>query len=180
MSAPAAKISVWAGERFACVKLQGRANFTSSIDFKELVTQLQDRGFTFFVIELSECSLMDSTFLGVLAGIGLKLARSDGDPDGPRLELRNANARITELLENVGVLHLFKTSEGDLGSLEALEACAQRSAPASRAEVTEICLKAHKLLMEINPENVPRFKDVAKFLAEDLERLQAASPPPKS
>jgi len=75
---------------------------------------------------------------------------------------------------------LFKTSEGDLGSLEALEACAQRSAPASRTEVTEICLKAHKLLMEINPENVPRFKDVAKFLAEDLARLQAASPPPKS
>ena len=36
--------------------------------------------------------------------------------------------------------------------------------------LTTASLEAHKLLMKINPENVPRFKDVAKFLEEDLER----------
>jgi hypothetical protein len=27
--------------------------------------------------------------------------------------------------------------------------------------------------MDINPANVPKFNEVAKFLAEDLEKLQA-------
>jgi hypothetical protein len=27
--------------------------------------------------------------------------------------------------------------------------------------------------MDINPANVPKFKEVAKFLTEDLEKLQA-------
>lgn len=177
MNSPAAQISVLAGQRFACVKIKGRANFTSSIDFNTLVTQLRERGFTYFVIELSECSLMDSTFLGVLAGFGLKMIPKNGAAaNGACVELRNPNARIAELLENVGVLHLFKTSEGELASPETLEACAHQTTEASREELTRTCLEAHKLLMEIHPENVARFKDVTKFLAEDLAKLQAAGP----
>lgn len=173
MSTPAAKISVWVGDRCACVKIQGRANFTSSPDFNALITRLRERGFTHFVLELSECTLMDSTFLGVLAGLGLKLPRAEGDPDGPGLDLRNASSRITELLENVGVLHLFKTSLGELTVPATPEACGESSAPASRAELARICLQAHEQLMAINPDNVARFKDVTKFLAEDLARLEA-------
>jgi hypothetical protein len=29
--------------------------------------------------------------------------------------------------------------------------------------------------MNLNPENVSRFKDVAKFLAEDIDRLQGGA-----
>jgi len=179
MSAPAAKLSVCVGDRCACVKIQGRATFASSIDFAAVVTRLQDRGCTHFLIELSECSLMDSTFLGVLAGIGLKLPRNESDPDSPGLELHNANARITELLENIGVLHLFKTSEGPPISSEALEPCAEPSARVSRADLTRTCLRAHQLLMTLNSENVARFKDVTKYLAEELANLEG-TPPPKS
>jgi len=32
---------------------RGRANFTSSMDFNALVTQLREQGFTHFTIELS-------------------------------------------------------------------------------------------------------------------------------
>lgn len=176
MNSPAAQISVLAGKRFACVKIQGRANFTSSIDFNALVTQLRERGFTYFVIELSECTLMDSTFLGVLAGFGLKTAQNDAAPEIHHVELRNANPRISELLENIGVLHLFKTSEGELASPETLEACAHQPVASSRVELTRACLEAHELLMTLNPENVARFKDVTKFLAEDLARLQGEKP----
>ena len=177
MSSPAAKLSVCVGDRCACVKIQGRATFASSMDFAAVVTRLQERGCTHFLLELSECSLMDSTFLGVLAGIGLKLPRNESDPDCPGLELHNANARITELLENIGVLHLFKTSEGPPISLDALEPCAETSAPASRSDLTRTCLRAHEMLMSLNSENVARFKDVTKFLAEELARLEGALPP---
>src|SRR5277367_1755719 len=69
-----ARMSVLVGNRFACIKISGRANFTSSIDFKNVLTELYQEGFRYFVLELSECILMDSTFLGVLAGAGLKLS----------------------------------------------------------------------------------------------------------
>lgn len=176
MNSPAAQISVLAGKRFACVKIKGRANFTSSIAFNSLVTQLHERGFTYFVIELSECSLMDSTFLGALAGFGLKTVPGSGEPSTHCVELRNTNARIVELLENLGVLHLFKTSEGELASPEILEACAYQPVESSREDLTRACLEAHELLMAINPENVARFKDVTKFLAEDLSRLTGEKP----
>jgi hypothetical protein len=42
-----------------------------------------------------------------------------------------------------------------------------------KAEAARTCLEAHQTLMNINPANVPRFKDVTKFMAEDLKRLQA-------
>ena len=123
---------------------------------------------------------MDSTFLGVLAGFGLKLAQVNGQPVGQGVELRNPNARIEELLENVGVLHLFKISAGELAAPETLEACAHQPVSATREDLTRTCLAAHELLMAINPENVARFQDVAKFLAEDLAKLQSSAVPSKS
>jgi len=172
MNTPAANLLVLVGEHFACIKIVGRANFTLSIDFKTLLTGLRQKGYDFFVIELSECMLMDSTFMGVLAGFGLKMSQAEGNAAAHPIELRNPNARVSELLENLGVLHLFKVTEGPLTAPEALETCATDAAHPSRAEVTRACLEAHQTLMEIHPENVARFKEVTRFLAEDLQKLE--------
>lgn len=64
MTTPAARLLVLVGEQFACIKIVGRATFTSSIDFKTLTSQLLQKGYRYFVLELSECQFMDSTFLG--------------------------------------------------------------------------------------------------------------------
>jgi anti-anti-sigma regulatory factor len=173
MNTPSANLMVMVGKQFACIKIAGRANFNLSVDFKTLVSELQRKGYSYFVLELSECVLMDSTFLGVLAGFGLKMNQPAGDVPAPTLELRNANARITDLLENLGVLHLFKVAEGPVAATGTLEPCAPPPTPASRVEITRACLEAHQTLMEINPENVARFKEVTKFLAEDLSKLQS-------
>jgi anti-anti-sigma regulatory factor len=164
---------VMVGDKFACVKIVGRANFNSSVDFRTLISQLREKGYSCFILELSECALMDSTFLGVLTGFGLKLnPAQEANHDGA-VELRNANARITDLLENLGVLHLFKMTQGDLNPVNGE---AQPAAPcnASKVEVTEACLEAHRTLMDVNPQNVAKFKDVTQFLAEDLKRMKAA------
>lgn len=175
MSTAAAKLLVLVGEQFACIKLVGRANFSSSIDFKTLLNELLHRGYSYYVLELSECLLMDSTFLGVLAGFGLKMNQ---DPEGePSIELLNPNARISELLENLGVLHLFKISQGPLVVPEQTELQSHTPGNPTREEITHACLEAHRTLMEINPANVSRFKDVTRFLAEDLKRLRGESKP---
>ncbi len=163
---------VLAGKRFVCIKITGRANFNLSVDFKRLVIGLRQQGYAYYLIELSECVLMDSTFLGVLAGLGLKVNQSEAGAPLQVVELRNPNARLTELLENLGVLHLFKVTQGPLSTPEAVQVCAPEPGHPSRAELTRACLEAHQTLMEINPENVARFKEVAKFLAEDLQKLE--------
>ncbi len=171
---PSARMSVFVGQQFACVKIAGRANFSSSIDFRTLLNELLNRDFRYFVLDLSECLLMDSTFLGVLAGFGLKLR--GGEPDASQaIELLNPNVRISELLENLGVLHLFKVTQGPAsvsGTAQPLETCA--AAP-TKTELTQACLEAHQTLMQLDPANLARFKDLTQFLAEDLKKLKAGA-----
>ena len=137
---------VLVGKEFACIKISGRANFNLSVEFKTLITELQRKGYAFFVLELSECVLMDSTFLGVLAGLVLKTHQPAGDLPGPTLQLRNANARIMDLFENLGVLHLFKIAEGPVTAAESLETCAPSAEPASRVRQKGIpCVVGRRL-----------------------------------
>jgi anti-sigma B factor antagonist len=175
MNVPSAKMSVSVGDRCACVKIIGRANFTSSIDLRTLVDELLRKGYTHFVLELGECTLMDSTFLGVLAGFGLKINGPQGGSNGRTLELFNPTPRIEELLESLGVLHLFKITRGQVKATENAPALEVSHTPASREEITRTCLDAHELLMHLHPGNVSRFKDVARFLAEDLKKLKPES-----
>ena len=42
----------------------------------------------------------------------------------------------------------------------------------TKEEISRNCLQAHELLMRINPDNIPKFKEVTQFLAEDLRRMK--------
>ncbi|MEY2466157.1 MAG: hypothetical protein QOD03_678 [Verrucomicrobiota bacterium] len=173
MSAPSGKISVSVGQKCAFIKIEGRANFNSSVDFKILLDELLNKGYSLFVLDVTHCVLMDSTFLGVLAGFGLKINAAQADNVSRTIELFNPNARIAELLENLGVLHLFKVVNGEVVCPEKTEPADVTTTNASRETVTRTCLEAHQTLMDINPDNVSRFKDVAQFLAEDLKKMKS-------
>jgi anti-sigma B factor antagonist len=170
MSTPPGKLSVLVCKSFACVKIAGRANYVSSPDFKTLLTELLAKGYRRFIIDLSECVLMDSTFLGVLAGFGLKMPPGGSDQQG--IELRNANARVAELLENLGVTRLFEMTGGALQLPGDIKNGTSEPPNPTYAEIARTCLEAHQTLMTMNPENAARFKDVAQFLAEDLKTLE--------
>ena len=161
---------VLAGTRFACVKISGRANYSSSIDFRTLLSELWRKGYTYFVLDLSECVLMDSTFLGVLAGFGLRMRPDQPGENDAAIELLNPSARIVELLESLGVLHLFKLNQGQVPPAEGAETSVCPNPNPSKTEMRRACLEAHQTLMEISPGNVAKFKDLAAFLAEDLKK----------
>ena len=172
MKALTTNLSVWVGHKLVCIKIAGRANFTSSVDFKTLVHTLWQKGYLHFVLDLTDCILMDSTFLGVLAGLGLKFSNVRNGDSSATIELFNPNPRILDLLENLGVAHLFTIVSGTDPTTEKLVPLEAAPSNPDRAEVSRTCLEAHKTLMEINPANVPKFKDVAQFLAEDLKKLE--------
>jgi anti-sigma B factor antagonist len=173
MSTPSAKLLVFACQPLVCIKIVGRANVASSIDFKRLVNGLMEKDVGRFVLDLSECLLMDSTFLGVLAGFGLKVTSPpDGQRNGRSIELLNPNVRVAELLENLGVMHLFTMRQGGVDGLPATAQMEADCAEHPKMEVRRQCLEAHKLLMSLSDANAVKFKDVAQFLADDLDKMK--------
>ena len=103
-------LSVCVRDHTACVRVAGRANFTSSVDFKRLVQQLQDDGCSEIVLDLRECRLMDSTFLGVLAGIGTRCDETRTQGKRCLVELYQPSERVAELLDNLGVFTSSQSS----------------------------------------------------------------------
>jgi anti-sigma B factor antagonist len=155
-------------EHTAFIKVPGRANYASSIDLKNLVGELRQRGFAEFILDLRECMTMDSTFLGVLAGLVLR--NNHPEPEPPAIVLLNPNNRVLDLIENLGVLSMFKVKYEEVSSTLMFEPSNGAPEP-TKEEVTRNCLEAHRTLMKINPANVPKFKEVTQFMAEDLKKL---------
>jgi len=172
MSNGATNLSVWVGDGLVCIKIVGRASFQCSVDFKTLINTLWQQGHRRFVLEVSECQLMDSTFLGVLAGLGLKFSEERNGSGPATLELLNPSDRIFDLIENLGIDHLFQIHRGAAPAPGELSPVEKTPGAPDRKETTRTCLEAHRLLMKINPANVAKFKDVARFIEEDLKKLE--------
>jgi anti-sigma B factor antagonist len=169
-------VSVAVVDHTAFIRVPGRANFTTSVEFKIAVQELRQRGLDHFVVDLTECITMDSTFLGVLAGMAIRLIEQKGLEPEIDLELLNPNHRVADLLENLGVVHLFKIVQDATRCPECFAPANNGSEAPSKLEISKTCLEAHETLMEVNPDNVPKFKDVAQFLAEDVRRISSANP----
>ena len=99
MNAIVGKLFVWMGEKAACIRVTGRANFAISIEFRKLLQHLQATAHPNVVLDLSGCEVMDSTFLGVLAFEAQRI--SGGKDSGPKLELLNANATVRGVIEDL-------------------------------------------------------------------------------
>ena len=71
------------------LRIEGKGCFQNSVDVKRVVRSMMEAGVRNFVVDLERCPTMDSTFLGTLTGIALRLRESGGG----RLTVLNANAR---------------------------------------------------------------------------------------
>lgn len=171
MSNGPANLSVWVGDQYVCIRIVGRASFQCSVDFKTLIMGLWQKGHRRFVLDVSECQLMDSTFLGVLAGLGLKFQERNGSTPAS-IELLNPSPRISDLLENLGIAHLFQVAQGANPKTDSLHQVEPMTRLVDRKETTRTCLEAHRTLMDVNPANVAKFKDVTRFLEEDLKQME--------
>ena len=135
------------------------------------MTGLREQNFRHYELELSECQIMDSTFLGMLCGFAQKCEMELPKPDHKPI-LFNANDRVTGLLSSLGVEAMFDFRRGDAVERAPCVPAPTTTAPPSREQLDETSLKAHQILMSLNPENIPKFKDLTEFLAEDLKKLR--------
>jgi anti-sigma B factor antagonist len=165
-------LSVCVRDHAACIRIVGMANFTSSVDFKRLMHQLQDDGCNEIVLDLRECRLMDSTFLGVMAGIGTRCDAMRAQGKNCIIELFRPTDRVADLLDSLGVLELF-TIIHETPNFDCFQPIVEGGA--SKTELTRTCLEAHRKLMETSPENERRFKDASEFFAKALRDAEQKS-----
>lgn len=119
------------------------------------------RGNRDFVVDLGACELMDSTFMGTLAGVALRL-REIGQGG---LRAVNVNIRNTALLENLGLDQLFVVEAGP--STDAPPSLRQAD-PGREEDAKGTVLEAHEALIQADSQNAVKFKDVVEYLRQEL------------
>jgi len=162
-------ILVGCANKVVWIRVQGKGSFLNSSGLKEFARKMTNRGHREFVVDLQHCPVMDSTFMGTLAGIALRL-RELGQGS---LHVTNLNERNSDLLRNLGLDQLFaidlcgvKAPDGAPG--EAITAA--DNATGNRTEQAQTMIEAHEALVEADPENLTKFKDVLEYLKQDLNQ----------
>jgi anti-anti-sigma factor len=163
------KILVARSANLGFVKVVGRGSFQNSGCLKAFYLQLLKEGVNRFVVDLENCTYLDSTFLGILLGLGLKLK----DAGNGLLHILNANPRNLELLKNLGLDRLIQidNSRANLNGVAEKQLEEMPCPVPTRSEAAPTILEAHENLMEFDPRNIPKFKDVVEFLREDLGQV---------
>lgn len=160
------QVLVSVADRAAMFRLRGRATAKESTGFKAAADGLRSRSLAHFVIDLTECESMDSTFIGVLTGLSRRVHRDAGAAG--KVELVNPTAVVRRQLDDLFVLDQFTVSECPLAPAGFEQV---PTGTTNKAELCRLMLEAHQTLMDANAANVPKFKQVAEFLEEDLKHL---------
>ncbi|HEX9781745.1 MAG TPA: STAS domain-containing protein [Opitutaceae bacterium] len=144
------------------VKICGRASFLNSQLIRDFLQQSIRDGKRHFAVDFSECTGMDSTFLGVLAGTALELRKAV--PSGSFVFCR-LGSRNLELVRNLGLHRLATVDSGAaLPSKGASESTALEGPKQGDIENARLCLEAHESLVEADEANRRKFQDVITFL----------------
>lgn len=167
-------ISVGCAENRVYVRIIGRGTFQNSQPLRLFALQKIDEGQVEFVLDLGQCQGMDSTFLGVLAGIGLRL-RQNGKVAS--VHIININPRNLDLLQTLGLDRLFTMNtstpppmpEADYRLLPDTD-LTQITHPLDKDETADLMIEAHDNLMRADERNAPKFRELTRFLREAVER----------
>ncbi len=171
---PPPSILVGCNQKVVCIRVQGKGSFQNSAGVKRFAKAMVNRGFRDFVVDLAQCPVMDSTFMGTLTGIAFRL-RELGHGG---LTVINSNERNTDLLEGLGLNHLLSVQNGHGSS--TLDAVDEFDAddelppePADKRATTELMIAAHQALVDADPQNLCKFKDVIDYLKQDLHQEES-------
>ena len=143
------------------VRVSEKATFLNCSPLREFFLNRLDAGQSNFVVDFDNCKSLDSTFLGILVSLAIKV-KARGN-----LSLINLRDRNLETVRNLGIHKIAQVSSefiSEPGDLENLKVGNEESKESS----VEI-YKAHKSLMGLNQKNSRIFRDVVHFLEQKVE-----------
>ena len=146
------------------IRVKGNASFVCAPPLRELAKKLASEPFGGLKIDLEECTWMDSTFMGMLAMLGLN-AKKKGVP----AEIWNASEQNEKLLCGLGLKKVFAFLSGAFGGAD--DAPASSNATTAESNARNV-LDAHQTLMDIDEANVPKFEKVVEFVKKDIDKME--------
>ncbi len=149
------------------VRIDGRACFQNSMCLRDFISEMLVRGKTRFVLDFQNCTSMDSTFLGVLAGAALELRKSNKDAS---LVVTKVGQRNLELMRNLGLHRLLAVESGDASAAAPKNDAGLECKPQSEVENARHVLEAHENLVKADEANRTKFQDVLAFLRNRVEQ----------
>lgn len=162
-------IDVGETDGYIWVRVKGKGSFATSPPLKSFIERNMDSGETRFVIDLEACPAMDSTFMGTLAGVAMRLSRGVGG----RLQLNGVCERNRQSLQDLGLDALIDIDPKDTEWRDHVDKIRNDLEPlATEADVSDAAhvLEAHQRLCEANEENVQKFATVLDVLERETHR----------
>ncbi len=165
-------IQVGVNGKAVWVKVEGKGNFLNSGNLKEFAREMVQRGYREFVVDLENCAMMDSTFMGTMAGVALRLKELGQG----HLHVVHCGQRSRELLTGLGLDQIFQihANGSSAPECEILSTAPAPERSQERQQQAQQMLEAHEALCEAAPENFSRFKDVLDYLKQDLQQEPTA------
>ncbi len=149
------------------VKVEGKGNFLNSGSLKEFSREMISRGYRDLVIDLENCAMMDSTFMGTMAGVALRLKEIGHG----HLHVVHCGERSRDLLMGLGLDQIFNIHANGSAAprCEILSGAPTAEPSVQKQQQAQQMLDAHEALCAAAPENFSRFKDVLDYLKHDLQ-----------
>jgi len=162
MDVPADSLEVAIQGTDAFIRVSGRGSFKQGPALKQFGGAATERGCRRLVVDLAACVGMDSTFMGVLAGLALVARRKGG-----ALVLRSVSNKNVNLIRTLGLNHLVCLESAVGAEVPAGE---RLSTATDKLTLAETMVAAHETLVTVSADNFPKFKDVLAYLKEDLNK----------
>ena len=156
------------------VRVEGKGSFLNSGNLKEFAQEMVNRGYREFIIDLENCAMMDSTFMGTMAGVALRLKELGKG----HLHVVHCGNRSRELLSGLGLDQIFSIHSNGASAPECSQLQGEPVRDAveqQKMEQARTMLEAHEALCTAAPENFLRFKDVLDYLKQDLHQEETAA-----
>lgn len=160
-------------DKQAFVKPVGRATFKQAPALKRFSVSVLSKGCKEVHFDMSQCSSLDSTFMGVLAGMAMWPVKG-----GKKVEvtLTGLSARTRSMLSTLGLERIIRCYEGSPESQTDAQKAADPAVKeiqhdADKDETLDTMRTAHQDLVRADKENEARFCDVLTYLDQEMKRV---------
>jgi anti-anti-sigma regulatory factor len=150
--------------RCVYVRITELASMNNCMTFQDFVTVLLDAGYERVIVDLKDCCGMDSTFMGVLAGMVTHVQ----NPKWPSVVVINVSKENLETMESVGLTNFLEIhSEPVLAP--AFETYRIDDDTVPDIDRVEFIKEAHEKLIAIDTRNREKFGPIIEAMTQELE-----------
>lgn len=151
--------------------VKGKATQNNSLYFREFAEEMMSQGVKNFIIDLKECTGMDSTFMGTLTMLALSADSTTSKDHSASCQILNTTEYHKNLLATLGLLNILPIVEEPV-TLPSVETSQLPEYDANPKKRLQLILDAHKKLIEVSEQNKLIFEEFVQEMSKEMAEYQ--------